>query len=227
MEPFIYGLGPARSLDIYQIIASFATSLALCSIITLAYRKTHVGVSYSRSFVQSLVLSGIVSCIMIIAVGNNLARGLGILGALAIIRFRTPIRNPRDIIFLFASLAIGISAGSQLYLVAIAGTLTFALTALVLDWSPYSTKQTFEGLLRFSSPMKSKQESDISSVLSQFSSNVELIAMRDSSQGERVEYAYQIRLLHPSLKSELIRALNDIGDIDDINFVMQRETVEI
>ena len=227
MESFIHGVGAARSLDLFQIVASLAASLALCSILTCAYRWTHVGVSYSRSFVQTLVLAGIVACIMIIAVGNNLARGLGILGALAIIRFRTPIRNPRDIIFLFASLAVGISCGSQLFLVATTGMLMFTTTALLLHWSPYSTKQTFEGLLRFSAPMESRLESTVSDVLRQFASNVEVIAIRESSQGERVEYAYQIRLIHPSLKSELIEAMNGIESIDDINLVMQRETVEI
>ncbi len=227
MESFIHGVGPARTLDFFQILSALAASLALGTVLAAIYRWTHVGTSYSRSFVQTMVLSTIVSSIMIITVGNNLARGLGILGALAIIRFRTPIRNPRDIIFLFASLAVGISAGSQLYMVSITGTVMFSLTALILNWSPYSTKRTYEGLLRFSAPMASQLEADVSRVLRQFTTQVEVVAIREGSQGDLVEYAYQIRLVSPALKSELIQAMKSITGIQEINLIMQRETVEI
>ena len=227
METILQGMGPSRALDFLHILTALSASLALGTILAAVYRWTHVGVSYSRSFVQTMVLASIVSTIMIIAVGNNLARGLGILGALAIIRFRTPIRNPRDIIFLFAALAVGISSGSQLYLVAATGTLFFGLTSLILSWSPYSTKRTYEGLLRFSAPMASELEADVSKTLRQFTTSVEVVAIREGSQGSRVEYAYQIRLIDPSLQSDLIRAMNDLAGLQDIHLIMQRETVEI
>ncbi|EDY82101.1 hypothetical protein VDG1235_1721 [Verrucomicrobiia bacterium DG1235] len=173
------------------------------------------------------MLASIVSTIMIITVGNNLARGLGILGALAIVRFRTPIRNPRDIIFLFASLAVGISSGSSLYLVAVTGTFFFSLASLFLHWSPYSTKKTFTGMLRFSAPMESKLESEVTTIMREFTSNVEIVAIREAGQGSVVEYAYQVRLIDPAIKADLIQALKKVSGLGDINLVMQRETVEI
>lgn len=227
MESFIHGLGAARSLDLLQILTSLSVSLVLGSVLASVYRWTHVGPSYSRSFVQTVVLASIVSTIMIIAVGNNLARGLGILGALAIIRFRTPIRNPRDIIFLFASLAVGISSGSSLYLVAVTGALFFCLASLILHWSPQSTKRTYSGMLRFSAPMESKVESEVTQIMREFTSNVEMVAIREAGQGSVVEYAYQIRLIDPALKADLIKALKGVGGIGEINLMMQRETVEI
>lgn len=214
-------------MDLLQILTSLSVSLVLGSCLASAYRLTHTGPSYSRSFVQTVVLASIVATIMIIAVGNNLARGLGILGALAIVRFRTPIRNPRDIIFLFASLAVGISAGSQLFLVAFTGAVFFCVASLILHWSPYSTKRTFEGLLRFTAPLESKMEAEVSSVMRVFASNVEMIAIREAAQGQFVEYAYRVRLIDPALKGELIGALKKIEGIDEINLMMQRETVEI
>ena len=141
MDVIIEGLGEVRAQGPLEILTSLALSLLLGSLLAAVYRWTHTGFSYSRSFVQAQILACIVATIMIIAIGNNLARGLGILGALAIIRFRTPIRDPRDIIFLFASLAIGISSGSGIYEVAILGTLFFAGTVLVLNWSPTSSQR--------------------------------------------------------------------------------------
>ncbi|MEO7776213.1 MAG: DUF4956 domain-containing protein, partial [Fibrobacteria bacterium] len=86
---------------LYTVLLSFVLSAA----IAITYEKTFRGLSYSRNFVQSLILGSIVSGMIVQAIGDNLARGLGMLGALSIIRFRTSFRDPRDIIFMFAAMA--------------------------------------------------------------------------------------------------------------------------
>jgi uncharacterized membrane protein YhiD involved in acid resistance len=164
---------------------------------------------------------------MIIAIGNNLARGLGILGALAIIRFRTPIRDPRDIIFLFASLAIGISSGSGIYSVAILGTLFFSATVLILNWSPSSSQRKHEGLLRFVAPAGKDLELLLGDIFKHYASTVEMVAMREAAQGVDLEYAYQVCLLDPLLRTDFINTLQKLEDIREVSFIMQRETVEI
>ena len=92
-----------------------AYSLVLCfvlsNIIAFTYEKTFQGLSYSRNFVQAMILGSLVVAVAMMAIGNNLARGLGMMGALTIIRFRTNLKDPRDIIFIFASLATGMAAG--------------------------------------------------------------------------------------------------------------------
>ena len=103
---------------------------------------------------------------MIMAIGNNMARGLGIMGAMAFVRFRTPIRDPRDIIFLFASLSIGIASGAQVFGVAIIGTLYFCFTALFLSWSPFASRREFEGLLRFMMPPDSPSLENLQAIFS-------------------------------------------------------------
>ena len=91
--------GPARVLGVEAMLMALLMSFVLSMCIAFVYRRTYQTLAYSRAFVHTLVLASIVSAIMIMAIGNNLARGLGILGTLAIIRFRTPIRDPRDIVF--------------------------------------------------------------------------------------------------------------------------------
>jgi len=164
---------------------------------------------------------------MIIAIGNNLARGLGILGALALIRFRTPIRDPRDIIFLFASLAIGIAAGAQIFLVAIIGGVFFGLTALFLAWSPVSSRRAFEGLVRFTVPTGTNVEEDLKEIFTRFCSTVDMVSMREAAQADKMEYAYQVRLLDPTCKSDLLAALREHPEFTEVNMIMQRSTVEI
>lgn len=116
---------PAFFTVLYSVM--FAFSLAV--LVAFTYYKTSEIAGYSATFIQALVLSPIVAIMVIQAIGDSVAIGLGMLGALAIIRFRTNFRNPRNIIFLFASLAIGISCGVYGYAIAIVGTLFFCLTA--------------------------------------------------------------------------------------------------
>ncbi|MDX2109842.1 MAG: DUF4956 domain-containing protein [Verrucomicrobiota bacterium] len=227
MELVFNALGPSRALDPRHMLVSLCVSFLLGSMLAAIYRRTHSGFSYSRSFVQTIVLGCLVSTVMIIVIGNNLARGLGIMGALAIVRFRTPIRDPRDIIFVFASLAMGIASGAQLYFLGVIGTLFFCGTVLFLNYSPFTSKREFEGMLRFLVPPQSLSINKINSIIPRFVITAELIAVREAIQGEALEYSYQVCFRDPSGKTDLVEELGRLGDVVDISLVMNRATVEI
>lgn len=227
MEPLFDALGATRVLAPNEIFFSLCLSFVLGLVIATVYRWTHQGFSYARSFLHTIVLATIVITIMIMAIGNNMARGLGILGAMAFVRFRTPIRDPRDIIFLFAALAIGIASGSQVFIIALIGTLFFCFTALFLAWSPFASRREFEGLLRFMLPKESQSVHMLPEVFNRFCSSADMIAMRDAIQGEVDEFSYQIRLLDPSYKTDLVDAVAKLPDASEVSLVMNRTTVEI
>ena len=102
METWLTQIGTDHSLGEMEVLYSLSVSFVLGLVLATVYRWTHQSFSYARSFLHTMVLATIVITVMIMAIGNNMARGLGIMGAMAFVRFRTPIRDPRDIIFLFA-----------------------------------------------------------------------------------------------------------------------------
>lgn len=219
--------GPARVLGIEQLLCAILVSFALSMVIAAVYRWTYQGLSYSRSFVHTQVLAALVTTILIMAIGNNLARGLGILGTLAIIRFRTPIRDPHDIIFLFACLAIGIASGAAVFSVAVVGTIAFCAAALFLHWSPFASLRVYEGLLRFNLPPGSWSREKVREVLGKYCSSAVLVAMREAVQGEAIEFSYQVRLIDPTFHADLLEEMRAIEDISEVNILMHRATVEI
>ena len=85
-----------------NILLSFILGLA----IAIVYQKTHRGLSYSRSYVESMVMMSVLSAIAMMILGNNLVRALGILGVFTLIRFRTIIKDTKDATYLFFALAI-------------------------------------------------------------------------------------------------------------------------
>lgn len=133
---------PSFAMAIYSILLA----LVLSTVLAFTYRFTFHGDNFPNNFFQSMVLSSTVSTMVMMAVGDNLAVGFGVMGAVSIIRFRTLMRNPRNIIFIFASLSVGIAAGVMGYAIAISGTFIFSIAVILLYFSPYGREgdQKFE-----------------------------------------------------------------------------------
>lgn len=212
-----------------QLVAgAMILSFLLAMVFAVVYQYTFRGFTYSRSYIHTMVLGSMVTCMLIMAVGSNLARGMGILGTLAIIRFRTPVRDPRDAMFLFACLGVGIACGSGMPMVATLGTLIINGVALLLHWAPFASRRDYEGLLRFVMQTNDiKGEQEVKELLVRFCSSFYLLGMRDAEQGECVEYSYQLRLLDPAYQRDLIDAFKKAGRFGDVVLLMQRTTVEL
>jgi hypothetical protein len=125
--------------DIVNIVYALAWAFVLASLIAITHKLTFLGESYPKNFFQALILGSIVTAMVMMAVGDSLARGLGVFGAMAIIRFRTRIDDPRNVLFLFAALSSGLAVGVFGLAISFAGTVFFCLAAFILHYSPFKT----------------------------------------------------------------------------------------
>ena len=227
MDDFLTIYGTTQWLGAEQIIAALLICFVLSSAVATVYRWTFQSLSYSRSFIHTMILASMVVSMIIMAVGNSLARGLGILGSLAIVRFRTPVRDTRDMTFLFACLGIGVACGSAVYGVAVIGALVFCVAAVLLHWSPFASRRQHEALLRFVLPPDSASEEEVKTIMRRTCSAFSLIAVREIHQGELNEYCYQIRLIDPTYQSQIVARLGQIEDLSEPNLLLHRSTVEL
>ena len=133
----------------HTVIFAFLLAFVLAALLAFTYEKTSRQVARPDYFLQAMVLISMVAALIIMAIGDSLARGLGMIGALSIIRFRTTLRNPRNITFIFMSIATGIASGVYGFTIAIVGTVIFCLGAFILRFTPYSTKNNLVGTLIF------------------------------------------------------------------------------
>ena len=101
--------------DIPKILAALAVALILGSVIYLVYQKFYVGVIFSRSFAVTLVGMTVLTCMVTLAISSNIVISLGMVGALSIVRFRTAIKDPMDLLYLFWAITSGITAGAGMY----------------------------------------------------------------------------------------------------------------
>ncbi|MBA4056846.1 MAG: hypothetical protein C0490_19185 [Marivirga sp.] len=123
--------------ELVNITYSFVWAFLLAAIIAITHKLTFTGDYYPKNFFQSLVLGAVVTTMVMMAIGDSLARGLGVFGAMAIIRFRTRIDDPRDVLFLFAALSTGLAIGVYGFTISFVGTVLFCTVAALLHASPF------------------------------------------------------------------------------------------
>jgi len=110
------------------IILSLVVGLLLYGL----YRKTYAGVVYSHTFAMSLVGMTVLTCAIILTIQSNMVLSLGMVGALSIVRFRTAIKDPMDLLYLFWAVASGISVGAGMIVIALFVLIVMALTLLIM-----------------------------------------------------------------------------------------------
>lgn len=208
----------------YSVVLAFVLSVLLAK----TYQKSFQGLSYSRSFLQALILGSLVTCIAMQAIGDNVARGFGMMGALAMIRFRSSIKDPKDIIFLFAALTLGIACGVYQFKIATVGSVSFCSVALYLYYFQSDSENRYDGLLRFSvNSADQTVESSLRQVLQGHCSQFALVTLRETSQGQRLDFAYQVKLRREKTYQSFIASLKGLPDVTGVTFLLQEATVEI
>lgn len=206
-------------------VASLALAFLLSLIVAVTYQATHTGLSYQRSFTQSLALAGLISAMVMQAVGDDIARGLGVAGALTLVRFRSTLKDPRDLMFVFVSLAGGVSAGVQSWHTALFGTLGFCLAATVLHVSDFGSQRAFDAVLRLRANPAELRSSAFDVVVNRHCRKAILINLRDAG-GEQEERVYQLQFSDPAGRSVLLKELGGIPAISGVTLLLQDATVE-
>ena len=122
----------ASNITILQILLVLVISYLISLVITYTYRNAFFGVLYQRSFAVTLTIITIVSSMITIVISGNLALSLGMVGALSIIRYRTAVKDPIDIAFLFWSVAVGIANGILAFKISILSTIFISIILLFI-----------------------------------------------------------------------------------------------
>lgn len=137
MQEFFSQYSKIQNPTFEMVVFTFLLAFLCSTLIASVYYVTSPTTLKTGNYIQSLILSSIIATMILQSIGDSVASGLGILGALTIINFRTSFRDPRDIIFMFAALGTGIACGSYVFLIAILGTGIFCFVAVCLKFTPF------------------------------------------------------------------------------------------
>lgn len=212
---------PITAVD---IVANVGVALLCGLIVAWIYRHTYKGPGYSIAFVNSLVFLSMITTVVIIAIGSNLARAFGLVGAMSIIRFRTAVKDTQDIVYIFFSLAIGMAAGGGYHKIAIIGTLSVGLVMYLFAKSGAFAPAKEEFLLQFSYSGNGDGTPAYLPVLRQFCRRHQVINTRAiGADGESLELAYYVRLREQERDSDFVRALRGAPGVDRVSLYFDEE----
>ena len=126
-------LANINTFSVLDVVLALGLSFVLGLFIFIIYKKTYSGVMYSDSFGVTLIAMAMITSLVIIAVSSNVVLSLGMVGALSIVRFRTAIKEPMDIAFLFWSIGVGIVLGAGLIPLAVIGSVLIGVIVVIFS----------------------------------------------------------------------------------------------
>lgn len=210
-------------VTIYSVLGNLLVSFVCGLIISLVYRQVYRGPSYSTTFVNSLVILAMITSVVILVIGNNLARAFGLVGAMSIIRFRTAVRDVQDIVFIFFSLGIGMAAGVGLYSVAIVGTVVISLAIIVLTTFNFAAARKRMFLLQITYHASQENDVKIEQILKKHCRNIKLVNLKNVGTENILEAFYHITLKQEKRNSVILRELNDSDAIISSNLYFDED----
>ncbi len=207
-----------------DVVTGLIVAFVCGVIVSLVYRWTYRGASYSPSLVRSLISLAMITAVVMLVIGNNLARAFGLVGAMSIIRFRTALKDPHDIVFVFFALAAGMAAGVGMYNLALVSTVGISLAVALTTRLRYAEVDTESLILRFSYSGSSADEGDASylPVLKRYCRSTRLINVR-ADRGELSELTFFAKLRRKEDQQALTRAVADLPDVSNVSLYYDTE----
>ncbi len=213
---------PALMDAVYGLVLAFVLGQAAAWM----YVYTHTGLSYSRAFVQSIVILTVVLSLGMMIIGNNIAIAFGLIGALAVIRFRNILKDTRDTAFIFFTLVSGLATGTGRHALAVLGTAVFLVVVLYLHWTQFGSRDTSDAFLRFRLAAETIGGAPIQDVLLRHCRRSTLVSERFAEAGDG-EIAYRLVLRNPRRASEMVNELKAVSGVSQVSFVLHEEQSEV
>ena len=177
---------------ITNLLMALGVALILGVVISVVYMKTHATRSPSQSFALTLVVLPIIITVIILLVGNSVARAFSLAGAFSIIRFRSAPGDPKDITYVLFSMAVGLSCGMGYLLYGVIVAVVLCALIVILELIKFGVPKTTEKLLKITTPENLDYQNAFDSVLKQYTTHYQLLRIRTTDLGSLYELQYKI-----------------------------------
>jgi len=202
-----------------EVLISLTLAFILGFVCSYVYQWTHRGISYSVSYVHTLMLLSPITAFVMLVIGNSVARAFSLVGALSIIRFRTPLKDTWDTTFVFLSLGIGLATGTGAYAVAILGVVAISIFTLIIHRNHLGESAKEEFLLRFRVAGSPDIESVYWNIFGKYLKKNILVNMSTTQHDNFLELAFNIIMKDPKQKQSFIQELNGIPELEQVMLV--------
>lgn len=226
-QEFLNLAGLSQVYSQFDILMNLTVSIFLGLFISYVYKLTHKGVSYSQSFMLTIVFVTIIVAMVMMVIGNNVARAFALVGALSIIRFRTVVKDTKDTAFIFLALAAGMASGTSSYFLALSGSLITAAVAYILFITNYGSIYSSEFILRFRLKIDNSLTSPpYQKILDDFTSRANLLNIEPSGDSSSNRMTFDIVMKKEKSPSEMSIELSKLEDVSELVIVASEHDID-
>ncbi len=175
----------AAQASSYELVVSLAISVLVGLFIYYIYKITYTGAVYNKNFNISLIAITILITAIIATISSNIVLSLGMVGALSIVRFRTAIKDPLDLTYMFWAITAGISIGAKIWIVAVLSSIILAAVIVILSKTGHFRKNWFLFIVKHDS----SSDEEIKKILSKYSHNMKSRVINN----DEIETIYEVK----------------------------------
>jgi len=210
----------------FEQVATNLLFALLCGLaISWIYRLTYRGPGFAISFVHALIYLAMITAVVIMVIGNNLARAFGLVGAMSIIRFRTAVKDTADIVFIFFSLAIGMAAGVGMHKLALGATMLIGLVMIIMAKSTAVLPMGRKFLLQFSLLGDKPDAVPYEIILKEYCRTYKLINVKTEEEENLYEISFYVDLRDEQKHYELVKKLRQLTGMLRVNLFYDEEAI--
>ncbi len=215
------------NFSVADIFLTLVTSFAMGMLIAYVYRATHKGVSYSQSFVQTLVILSMVVSVVMLIVGSNLARAFSLVGALSIVRFRNAVKETRDVGFVFFVMVVGMAAGTRFYVLAAVAATTICLVILIMVKFNFFALNNVSQILKIQVVNDEHVEGMFDDLFLEYTKESDLISIDTVRSGTLTELVYSVVVKRDSQRQDFINALRERAGNQRVSLITGYDTTDL
>ena len=208
-----------------EIVINMSVALVIGILLSVVYRLTHTGLSYSQSFSQTVVFVSLIVAIVMMVIGGSLARAFALVGALSIIRFRTVLKDTKDMAYIFGALALGMAAGTSNYFLAGAGTIVVSILAFVLHRINFGAIYKSEFILRFRFS-RAGDSAGYLDIINATCKRFDLLHMEPSGDNQSVSLTYDLALKDDLSADDLTKRMGDVEHASEVVLIASKNDVD-
>ena len=215
------------TLSAGEISAILGGTFGLCVVIAWIYKGTHRGLSYSQSFQFSLVIIGMLAAAVMMVARVGILNALGILGVFALVRFRTIVKDTKDMAYILFVLVIGLAMGTKEYQLALITTGTVGIVILVLTRVNFGMSTRHESVIRIVRTSADDAEIDLASVEAALRGVTDAFTLLSAStHGQHAEITYGVRPRRGRSALDILAAVNAEGGVESAELFDTKHQVE-
>ncbi len=219
-----YALAP---LNIPTLVLSVLLAFLIGHVIAWVYMLTHSGLSYSRSFVNSLIVIPMIVALVMTVMANNLVTAFGMMAVFAIVRFRNILRDTFDSTYILWSLAMGMACGTQRFPVAIVGCLFTGTVILYLSVTSFGTRHRYDTIINLHWARPLSELAELRHLLQRHSRKAVCASQRSHEGYEGTDFSYRLLLRDPGRMDDLLTELRAMQGVSRVTGLTAEDESEV